>query len=62
MAQRIELFKINPANPMLHDHALKGTKLGLRAFAVTGDVRIVYKLEPSECVTFLDIGTHNQVY
>ncbi len=27
--QRIELFKTNPQNPILHDHPLKGNKIGL---------------------------------
>lgn len=62
MAERVDLFKVNPANPMLHDHSLKGTKLGLRAFSVTGDVRIVYHRINEDEVELLDIGTHAQVY
>lgn len=32
MARRIDLFKSNQTNPIIHDHVLKGNKLGLRAF------------------------------
>ncbi len=37
-------------------------KIELRAFSVTGDIRIVYFEINDESVLFLDIGTHNQVY
>ncbi len=60
--QRVELFRTSPTNPMLHDHALSGNKQGLRAFSVTGDVRVIYRYETTDTVIFLDIGTHTQVY
>ena len=47
-------------NP-LNDHPLTGKKLGLRAFLISGDIRVVYK-ETDDAFIFLDIGTHNQVY
>lgn len=59
--KRYQLFKHNPENPLLKDHKLKGSKLGLRSFSVSGDVRIVYSIK-DRTVYFLDIGTHNQVY
>lgn len=62
MARRVELFKANSMNPILQDHPLKGTKLGLRAFSITGDVRIIYQPQSPNHVIFVDIGTHNQVY
>jgi len=57
----LELFKINPQNPILRDHALKGDKIGLRSFSITGDYRVIYYIE-DETAYFLDIGTHAQVY
>ena len=45
----------------LNDHGLVGKKLGLRAFAMSGDIRIVYA-ETEEAYVFLDVGSHNQVY
>jgi len=59
--ERTRLFTKNRFNPLLHDHPLKGKKLGMRAFSVTGDIRVVYKIY-EEIAYFTDIGTHNQVY
>jgi len=60
-AKRLRLFQENRRNPLLHDHALLGTKIGKRAFSVSGDFRVVYG-EDNDFLTFYDIGTHNQVY
>ena len=60
--ERISLFKTDPKNSVLKDHGLTGAKKGLRAFSITGDVRIVYLPVSDGEVTFLDIGSHNQVY
>ncbi len=58
---RLKIFQSNPQNPILRDHALTGTKIGKRAFSITGDYRVVYG-KNSEAIVFYDIGTHNQVY
>lgn len=60
--ERIDLFRNNPQNLILKDHALKGTQKTKRAFSVTGDIRVVYTKLDEDTVLFLDIGTHNQVY
>jgi len=60
--ERLTLFAQNPSHPLLDDHALRGKKLQLRAFSVTGDIRIVYLPLAQNHVLLLDIGTHNQVY
>lgn len=60
--ERITLFKIDPKNPLLKDHGLTGAKKKLRAFSVTGDIRIVYLPVSDKEVIFIDIGSHNQVY
>jgi len=59
---RVELFKTDKSNSLLKDHPLTGKKQGLRAFSITGDVRIVYHFVSDDFVEFLDIGSHNQVY
>jgi addiction module RelE/StbE family toxin len=59
--ERLRLKVSNPTNPVLKDHQLIGKKSEYRAFSVTGDVRVVYKIE-GEVVRLYDIGTHNQVY
>ena len=48
-------------SPLLKDHPLTGEKHGLRAFSVTGDIRVLYE-ETEAKILLLDIGTHNQVY
>ncbi len=58
----ITIFKNNHRDPILRDHLLKGKKQDLRAFSITGDIRIVYKIISKNEVLFLDIGSHNQVY
>lgn len=60
--QRISIFAKNPKSPLLKDHALTGKKNHLRAFWVTGDIRIVYLPVSEEEVIFIDVGSHNQVY
>ena len=59
--KRLNLFLENPQNPLLRDHRLTGKMRDYRAFWVTGDVRVVYKIKAEE-VELYDIGTHNQVY
>lgn len=58
---RYLLFCAGKRGNLLNDHALTGNKSGLRAFSITGDIRVVY-IETKEEYIFLDIGTHNQVY
>ena len=60
--KRIALFKENRFHPLLKDHALEGELSYLRAFCVTGDIRIVYYPVSKDHMLFLDIGSHNQVY
>lgn len=60
--ERIVLFQQNPKHPLLKDHGLTGAKRQLRAFWVTGDIRIVYYQVSQDHVILLDIGSHNQVY
>ena len=59
--QKTKLFTKDPAHPTLKDHPLKGKKLGLRAFSITKDIRVVYYVK-GDTAYLLDIGTHNQVY
>lgn len=59
--KRFKLFINDSKNPLLKDHPLKGKKIGLRAFSITGDIRVIYQII-GEIIYFFDIGTHNQVY
>jgi addiction module RelE/StbE family toxin len=59
----LRLFRDNRRDAALHDHALKGKMLGLRAFSAGHDLRVIYREEGGFItVILLDCGTHNQVY
>lgn len=58
---RYDLFAEDPTNVTLKDHPLSGILRGFRAFAITGDIRVIYYIY-QEIVYFVDIGTHGQVY
>ena len=60
--RRIDLFLKDPNHPDLKSHPLKGNLLGCRAFSVTGDYRVMYRILSKTEIKLLDIGTHNQVY
>jgi addiction module RelE/StbE family toxin len=59
--ERLRLFMGGERGSPLNDHALTGKKLGLRAFWLGGDLRVVYQ-ETDKAFIFLDVGSHNQVY
>ena len=59
---RLMLFIEDYAHPELRTHDLVGKKIHLKAFSITGDIRVVYIQEEEDVVLFLDIGTHSQVY
>lgn len=59
--KRIKLFISDRKNPILKDHALKGKMTKMRAFSITGDIRVIYTIF-NDTIYFFDIGTHNQVY
>lgn len=58
---QLNKFLANPHDPVLKDHKLIGEKSEYRAFSITGDIRLVYKIVDTE-VWLYDIGSHNQVY
>ena len=58
---RLQLFIEGVRDYPLDDHSLVGTKKGLRAFSIGGDLRVVYR-ETEDHYEFLDVGSHNQVY
>jgi addiction module RelE/StbE family toxin len=60
--ERLQLFKMNPNNPVLRDHALKGKQRSLRSIDITGDLRALYYVEGDTVIIFAFIGTHSQLY
>ncbi len=59
--KQLAKFVVNSDDPTLRDHKLIGEKHELRAFSITGDIRVVYKVANDE-IRLYDIGSHNQVY
>lgn len=59
---RVELFKSNPFDISLRNHALKGRYLGYRSIYITGDVRALYATKGDTIIIFGFIGTHSQLY
>jgi mRNA-degrading endonuclease YafQ of YafQ-DinJ toxin-antitoxin module len=47
---------------LLEDHRLSGAYDRCRSFSVTGDVRVIYRFESPDLASFLDIGTHHELY
>lgn len=60
--ERFLLFSEDPTNPLLKNHPLTGNLKGKYAFSVSGDVRVIYRVQSKNSVMLLRIGTHNQVY
>jgi len=60
--RRVTLFKANPFDISLRNHALKGKYLGFRSIDITGDVRALYTTQGDTIIIFGFIGTHSQLY
>ncbi|MEW6236322.1 MAG: hypothetical protein AB1656_13125 [Candidatus Omnitrophota bacterium] len=59
----LRIFKNNPFDHQLGNHALHGKQKGRRAISAGGDLRLVFiEINNYERVRFLAVGTHNQVY
>ena len=59
---RVELFRVNPFDITLRNHALKGRYLGHRSIDVSGDIRALYTVKGNIVIIFGFIGTHSQLY
>ncbi len=60
---RLDIWRVNPAEPMLHVHRLKGKYQGFYSMNVSGDLRALYKVMDDGSVVLFDlIGSHSQLY
>ncbi|PIR42619.1 hypothetical protein COV25_02005 [candidate division WWE3 bacterium CG10_big_fil_rev_8_21_14_0_10_35_32] len=57
--QRIEVFQIDPYNPVLKTHKLTGQLNKFCSFSINYSYRILFAFENSNQVTFIDVGTHS---
>ncbi len=60
--ERLDLFKKNPNDKVLRDHALKGSYKGYRSIDIQGDLRALYYIKDGRVIIFALIGTHSQLY
>ena len=60
--KRIKIFRKNPNDSRLRNHALTKKMKGKFAFSITDNIRIVYEWLGKSTIRFLAIGTHNKVY
>jgi addiction module RelE/StbE family toxin len=59
---RLELFKKNPHDRILRDHALKGKYMGYRSIDIERDLRALYYIQGDTIVIFAFIGSHSRLY
>lgn len=60
--EAITLFKTDPYNPLLYNHALKGKWEGHRSISFGGDWRAHYVSISKNKVFFVAVGRHNKLY
>jgi addiction module RelE/StbE family toxin len=60
--ERLDLFKKNPHDKTLRDHALKGRYKGYRSIDIEGNLRALYYVKGDTIIIFGFIGTHSQLY
>lgn len=59
---RLRLFVMEPKNPVLRTHPLKGLYQGYWSINLNGDFRAIYLQKGEEIIIFALIGTHSQLY
>lgn len=60
--ERVLLFAINPRDPRLRIHPLKGQFAGYWSLNINGDIRALYIVRGETLVMFALIGTHSELY
>lgn len=59
--ERRDLFLQDEFNPILNNHALKGSYIGYRSINITGDLRVIFKKKHDEAI-FIAIDSHSNLY
>jgi addiction module RelE/StbE family toxin len=59
---RLQLFAVNPTDPILNNHGLRGTYANYYSINATGDMRMIYQLLDGETALFIKIGSHSELY
>lgn len=59
---RLVIFRNDPFDFRLRNHALKGKYMGYRSIDISGDVRALYTVKGNTVIIFGFIGSHSQLY
>jgi mRNA interferase YafQ len=65
ITKTLEKLEINPFDPVLRTHKLKGRLSGVWACKVTSDYRILFEITEDDagtCILLLSVGKHDEVY
>ena len=54
-------FAVDPRDPVLRTHRLRGELGGYWAFAVDDDLRVLFRWD-DDLATLVTIGTHDEIY
>jgi len=60
--ERTAIFQKDPFDPRLRTHKLSGQLKDLWSFSIEYDVRVIFSFVDDRRVSFVDIGTHKEVY
>lgn len=58
---RLSLFQKNKFDPVLNNHSVEKRFPDCRSINITGDYRAIFK-EEFDIYTFVNIGTHSELY
>ncbi len=59
--KRLNLFLMDPFNPILNNHLLNGKYEEYRSINISGDIRAIFKINLGN-IEFIIIGNHNNLY
>lgn len=60
--ERLKLFLLNPFQPILNNHPLRGKYEGYRSINISGDLRALYCKVGKDEYRFMAIDTHSNLY
>lgn len=60
--ERLRLFLVNPSDPRLRVHPLKGEYQGYWSMNINGDIRAIYIIKEESIIIFGLIGSHSELY
>jgi addiction module RelE/StbE family toxin len=60
--KRLVLFQKNKFDAMLNNHSVEKRFPHCRSINITGDYRAIFKEGKKDVCTFINIGTHSELY